>query len=279
VWAGTLNGFAQTSRTLSYYDKNWQELSLDTANWQFKREVVLESGKTLLNVSDFYRNGNKQMSGTFLQLEPEIKEGEFSWYYENGKLMKKARFVQGVQEGIEEEFTENSLPLFVRTFKKGKLHGAVNCFRPNGKKWLELYFENDSLLPTRNRIWDLDGKEIEYEKYLKKTDKKARGFTSKLQNGELSGDITMPEPLNLLQVKSRIVYNTEQCPVEGKVFCRLKVDKYGRVVSHTILRSPNDCLTQAVEAHLKHLYFLPGRSPDCIFEADVSLPFSFRFSK
>lgn len=271
--------FAQGSRTNTYYDENWKELTLDTTSWKYKRETLLLPGKTLLFVTDYYRNGKKQMTGSFTQLEPEIKEGDFVWYYENGQVMKKAQYIQNKQEGIEEEFTETGTPLFIRHFQKGNLQGNVTAFRKNGKKWIELYFEKDSLIPEKNRVWDENGKEIEYEKYLKKTDKKAQAYARELKQNIVPPTLTMPEPLNLNQVKNKIIYKQEECPAEGKVFCRLSIDQYGKVVSYTILRTPHECLTKAVEPHLKKIYFLPARSSDAIVPAEVTLPFSFRVAR
>ena len=79
--AACLQGYAQSTDT-TFYDVDWKET--DKSNHAFYRIMSqTDDGKPL--ATDYFKSGEVQMTGTFKSLSPEIKDGEFIWYYKNGQ--------------------------------------------------------------------------------------------------------------------------------------------------------------------------------------------------
>ena len=51
-------------------------------------------------VRDFYLSGQLQMEGKFSSMEPEIRNGYFTWYYESGQKYVEGNYLQGKRDGI-----------------------------------------------------------------------------------------------------------------------------------------------------------------------------------
>ncbi|MEM6764457.1 MAG: TonB family protein [Bacteroidota bacterium] len=64
--------------------------------------------------------------------------------------------------------------------------------------------------------------------------------------------------------------------VEGKVVCRVLVDKEGNYVDHVVLQSANRSLTEAVEGQVHKLTFDPARKGEKRLAYWVNMDFSFR---
>src|SRR5690606_8539785 len=71
---------AQASDTV-YYNAKWEKT--DRENKHFYRVIHREDKK--IRVEDYYPNGVKQMDGWYSSLEPDIRDGEFTWWHEVGK--------------------------------------------------------------------------------------------------------------------------------------------------------------------------------------------------
>ncbi|SDD94616.1 energy transducer TonB [Pedobacter soli] len=66
-----------------YFDHKW--VKTDKSNKYYYRIVEKNKSKETFLVKDFYNTGTLQMEGTYSSIDPEVKNGEFVWYYENGQ--------------------------------------------------------------------------------------------------------------------------------------------------------------------------------------------------
>lgn len=73
---------AQTKDTV-YYNAKWEKT--DRENKHFYRIIHRDGSKKPIRVQDYYPNGVKQMDGWYSSLDPEIRDGEFTWWHEDGK--------------------------------------------------------------------------------------------------------------------------------------------------------------------------------------------------
>lgn len=83
---------AQTSDTV-YYNAKWEKTERE--NKHFYRVIHREGLKDPIRVQDYYPNGVKQMDGWYSSLEPEIRDGEFTWWHEDGKKHRWMIFDKG----------------------------------------------------------------------------------------------------------------------------------------------------------------------------------------
>lgn len=83
-----------------YFDSKW--VKTEKANKHFFRVIKEDNKRKIFYVSDFYSDGITQMKGTYSSMNPEIRNGEFVWFYPNGKKKMKAIFENGEMKKNEE---------------------------------------------------------------------------------------------------------------------------------------------------------------------------------
>lgn len=71
-----------------YFNANWEKT--DSSNYAYYRIAVKE--KNLFFVKDYYKSNKLQMKGVFKSLDPEVKQGDFIWYFPNGRVNQKSYF-------------------------------------------------------------------------------------------------------------------------------------------------------------------------------------------
>lgn len=59
-----------------------------------------ESGKGY-DVEDYFNSGKIQMKGTYTSLSPDVKNGTFTWYYENGNKETETVYENNVQKSTQ----------------------------------------------------------------------------------------------------------------------------------------------------------------------------------
>jgi len=66
-------------------------------------------GKTamLLMLPDHYSNGKPQMTGGYSSFEPEVREGEFVFYYDNGSVKSREHFKTAKRTGLYQYYYRN----------------------------------------------------------------------------------------------------------------------------------------------------------------------------
>lgn len=99
--------------------------------------------------------------------------------------------------------------------------------------------------------------------------------------GSQEGQDQLPKPLNMSEIASAIGYPkpAEDAEMEGKVLVKVKVSRAGTYLEHKVLSSPDDVLTEAVEAHLAKLKFAPGIKDGKEVETWVTIPFMFKLKQ
>jgi antitoxin component YwqK of YwqJK toxin-antitoxin module len=91
------SGKAQTVDTV-WLNTKWEK---STKAESFYHRTIQKSAdlKTYL-VNDYYNTGELQMAGTYLSLNPEVRDGQFRWWYKNGQ--KRAETLYKDQDVIKE---------------------------------------------------------------------------------------------------------------------------------------------------------------------------------
>jgi hypothetical protein len=117
-----------------------QDTTYFTAEWKASQKTgaafyrVNKKGGAKWLRSDYYI-GNKQlqMKGTFTSLNPEIKDGDFIWYFENGKVKHTGTYVQDKPVGKHLWFNNNGKQDAVENYKNGKYDGSYEEYYENGQ--------------------------------------------------------------------------------------------------------------------------------------------------
>lgn len=85
-----------------------------------------------------YSNGKKYSEGYYSSIEPDVKDGEFKWYWKNGTLKKEVTYKKNEMHGTAKSYYKgknntgkNSLYQKVN-FRNGEFHGKVEIFTGPG---------------------------------------------------------------------------------------------------------------------------------------------------
>ena len=81
--------FAQRSDT-TWFSKKWEKT--DRQNGYYFRVTASGAPGEPLRVQDYFPSGELQMEGTYTSLEPEVKEGTFTWWHKNGVKQRECLF-------------------------------------------------------------------------------------------------------------------------------------------------------------------------------------------
>src|SRR5262245_2905159 len=82
--------------SITYYNGFWKKTAKDSAEY-FR---LWERKGNFFHAKDYYISGKLQMEGDYSSQEPEIEEGYFIWYYENGQKFAEGNYVHGQRDGI-----------------------------------------------------------------------------------------------------------------------------------------------------------------------------------
>ncbi len=121
---------AQVVPDTIYYNKEWKETIKDSL-YYYRLLVKENSG---YKAEDYYSDGKLQMSGYYSSLNPEIKEGYFSYYTETGSLKSEGSYMADEKEGEWKKFSREGHLIVSENYKKGKLDGSYTGFYENGNK-------------------------------------------------------------------------------------------------------------------------------------------------
>ncbi len=123
--------FAQDTITV-YYNSNWDEtLNKDKASYY--RKAYQDSAK-LWTVTDYYLSNRVQMTGSFTNKKFYVKQGHFTYYYENGRKSSEGNYYYDNKDGRWNSWHENGELESEGVFKSGMKHGTWTYWHGNGKR-------------------------------------------------------------------------------------------------------------------------------------------------
>ncbi|NII83640.1 MULTISPECIES: energy transducer TonB [unclassified Pedobacter] len=83
-----------------YFDSKW--VKTDKANKHYYRIIKENTDRRTFFVKDFYSTDTTQMEGTYSSLNPDIKDGNFVWFYPDGKKKMESVFKKGKMINVVE---------------------------------------------------------------------------------------------------------------------------------------------------------------------------------
>lgn len=129
----------------TYFDSDWKATTKEKSSY-YRITKTTESGKGY-DVEDYFNSGKIQMKGTYISLSPEVKNGTFTWYYENGNKETETVYENNVQKSsqhwdqagniearkIEKQPTfPGGMGNFYKYISENFRYPSVNNFRPKG---------------------------------------------------------------------------------------------------------------------------------------------------
>ena len=81
--------FSQKADTI-WYNSKWEKTT--RSDKFYYRVVKWEKSKKAYFVRDFYPNGVTQMEGYYSSMDPEVRNGDFKWWFDDGSRQREAAF-------------------------------------------------------------------------------------------------------------------------------------------------------------------------------------------
>ncbi|WP_418262581.1 energy transducer TonB [Flavobacterium faecale] len=138
----SVKNYSQITTSINNYTENDKLIYLDSAGnitseiahkyYRIIKDYNLE--KKNYRVFDYYRSGSLFMEGTSDNRELVLKNGLFTYYYENGNKKGVANYVNRVQEGEEIKWYKNGVKQSVKNYANGKLDGKNSSWYDNGNQ-------------------------------------------------------------------------------------------------------------------------------------------------
>lgn len=273
--------FTQITRDTVYYDNNWNQTSHENA--RYFRLIEIDTTRILFFVKDFYIDKIPQMQGAYRSINPDVKIGDFIYWYHNGQEKIKCHFENGYLEGPYYEWYENGILKSEKNYIRGKLDGMVKIWNnkgilnknveyKNGLKHGQFLTYYDNGQPVRKDIYKNDvmirgkcftpeGKDTVYFDY----------FTMPEFNGGLKGfknfileKLTYPDTARL---------NDE----EGNVHVRFTVGKDGHVKGINVIKGDKVYFNEEViHAVASSPEWIPGRRDGKVVDVTITIPVKFK---
>ncbi|MFK5855577.1 MAG: hypothetical protein QM503_05555 [Bacteroidota bacterium] len=126
----TSSAYSQDTLT-KYFDEDWNIIT-DESNASYFREYF-KNDKSIWVVNDFYMDNEIQMSGLYKTSSMLIKEGVFTYYYENGQRKSSGIYHKNRKSGEWNYWFENGEIKANGVFTKDKKSGEWNYWYDNGQ--------------------------------------------------------------------------------------------------------------------------------------------------
>ncbi|MFO7658486.1 MAG: TonB family protein [Bacteroidales bacterium] len=276
-----INIFSQWGTDTIFFDENWQNSTHENASYY--RLLDVDTVKILFLVKDYYRTGKLQMDGAYRSINPDIRVGEFNYWYENGqkhiqcnfnedildgyyrewykngKLKNEKFFKNSLIEGIESDWDENGLLTKSTMYKNGLKHGSFITYYPNGQLLRKDIYENDKL--QKGKCYTASGEDTTYFSYF---------IMPKFKNGLESFKKYVQEKLHYPEI-ARL--NDE----EGQVYVRFTVDINGNVSRIKLIHEDKDYFNQeALRVVSSSPEWIPGKRDGKVIDVTITIPILFR---
>jgi TonB family protein len=281
----TFTILANSQSTLTiYYDSNWVEVPQQKANYY---RIATKVGEKLWSVNDYFLNGKIQMTGNYQSRKFKNKEGQFTYYYENGQKSSEGKYLNNNRTGYWVSYYEDGNKSQEETYLYGKLNGECTTYYKSDRiesegsflngnydgewKW---YFENGNMSTketyANNELIDI---ECWTENNVKQEENCFPEKESEFEGGFSAMTKFIQENINYPKKAIRD-------GIKGKVYVLFSVDIDGSLGDFEIVKSVHPLLDQEALRVVKLLPdFIPAVSHNRIVKSYFRMPFDFDFTR
>lgn len=279
------NSYPQMLLDTMYFNRSWKQTTRDSA--YYYRQVFAGMGKKVqFIVKDYYLSGKLQMEGAYKSIHPDMKEGHFVYYYENGRKMTEADYAGNEVEGIYREWFPSGNPKLYSEIREGDLDGPYRTWGENGVKQLDIGYRQGALDGKFISYYE-NGAPVRKDAYSKGELVKKQCFTKAEKDTTWFPYLQMPqfpggeEKLNEY-IDHQLVYPGEakEKETEGIVMVEFSIDKDGNISKVNITKGDREYFNrEAIRLVKSFPRWSPGRKDGRLVDVTLSLPIHFRISK
>lgn len=131
--------YVVTAQDTTYFDVDWNP----TTKSESKYYRIQIKEVNLWTRADFWSNNNQlQMKGKLSSLEPELKEGYYEWFHENGQLKHKGNYLNGKETGEHLWYSTEAKIEAIENWSQGVMNGKFEEYHSNGNLSIRSAFLN-----------------------------------------------------------------------------------------------------------------------------------------
>ena len=127
-----------------FMDKNWNECSRKNHTF-FRIKTFTEDGYF---EKDYFKSGQLQSEGYYLNGETAIPHGPFTYYFENGEIRTESNYGKEGIDGESRTFYSSGKLYYSEQYSSNKLQGKRIVYYENGNLKREEVFRNDILISS-----------------------------------------------------------------------------------------------------------------------------------
>jgi len=284
-------------------DSIWKETT--EKNHKYYRIIESYNPRTeLYKIKDYYKSGVLQMEGNSRTEDSYSKEGEYTFYYENGNKKSIANFSKNRLIGKNEEWYENGTKKSEGEFYESKKgfnsnYKLYQYWNPEGKQTIkdgnghfeekgEDYFNSGNIQNgLKEGIWkgEFNKKSKYNEEY--KNGEIVSGISTDADNNEYKYNVleSKPEPKGGIADFYKYIGNNFKTPkglenIKGKIFTTFIVDKDGKIVEPKTIKSLLEPLDQeAIRVITSYPKWIPAKQRGQYVRVLYSIPITLAGSK
>lgn len=257
VLVGIHEAKSQQTKDTIYFNRNWVETSKENA--EYFRLVTKQSD--LFQVMDYYLNGTLQMNGIYKSLNPEIKEGLFTYYYENGNKSSQGNYFANTKNGLNTLYYNSGSIWLQENYLNGLLDGDLYGYYENGKIKRKEKYNNGEFI--EGKCFTVYGSDTNY-------------FPFETMPQFIGGDKALMEYLG-----QHINYppKARDKGIEGKVILDFIISTDGHIKDIKIIRYSHALLDEEALRVVRAMpIWKPGFQDGKAVEVKYTLPISFRLN-
>ena len=301
--------------TLSFFgqDKNDKKIYLDSLNEETNEMNYLyyriikdyELDKKIYAIEDYYNSNVLKMKGTCLDREGYVKDGEFNFYYENGKLRLKNIFSNNNVVGLYTQWYENGNVMTEgKHFKHKESKDNTSIINHWDENNIQTVISGNGNYKLKTKNFEISGllKEGRREdKWLGFDYAKKISFEEFYNNGDLikgtstdsNGKFfpytevfvsTLPQK-GMQHLKDYIAKNAQisnlNVDVNDKVILQLTINKNGKLKEIKVAKSLGYDIDEVAIEVIKNYKenWIPAKNRGVVAEGKASLPIVFNLLK
>ncbi|HXB10442.1 MAG TPA: TonB family protein [Bacteroidia bacterium] len=155
----TVSSIAQNKPDTIYFDQKWKTTGREVA--AYYRVVIKDL--PAYKVTDHFINGTVQMTGSYPSLQPEVKEGYFKYYYDDGNIEDEGLYKNDRRESLWKSYYSSGQLSSTQGYKNGRIDSEFTTFYMNGK--VKRHEEYKDSVMIKGTCFDEAGKEVKYYAY------------------------------------------------------------------------------------------------------------------
>lgn len=274
---------AQDTITI-YYDKDWKK-SKSQFYFYYRKIYLDENG--LWQARDFYKNGNLQMSGTYLNKKSTKRHGFFTYYFSNGQIEYSGEYRNSKRFGEWNWWSkEGMLTKLYMYNEKGDLDGVCKWWYEDGVLDSEIsykegvqegesrfYFKNGQI--SSSEVYS-DGKIISVEMWNEDGSEAPTNGLETNQEPQYPGG---SDAMNRF-IQKNIVYPPAAIEqnISGTVYIKFVVGNTGEIEDVAVIKKVHPLLDEEALRVVKLMpNWSPGRQHNRPVRVKYTIPINFKF--